>query len=433
MLEWSEDIVEARGEFPREKKCERKERLLQIANSFFSNGQDWERAISMCERLASYYRHKIFNYEKLSSVLIQEAELFRQIAKQHRFYPSYYRVCFHGDFPEEVDGSEYVYRGGRMEKVMNFCQRIKRKYPRAKLVMRWDAKPKDLQDNKQVICIVTLKLPSCGVITAKGLASEDVKASEPIRSNKYVTEPVAEYLENDKRMVFVYDKPEQKGGKKPQNEFKDLWVRQKFILTDTSFPTVRRRMKVVRKQEIMVTPIENAANLIAEKNSQLLKEMQKVRDASQLAKAAQASDTVNLLADTNSMALHSAGASMQSLPTIGAVAGTTDLAQTAPPKQVQVNTLSSLLQGTIDAAVNGGTKLFCEAFLVPEYKKAHTDAEDLERIEELRKMLNHQMEVLRDGLILFGEVCPTAYKPLLDHLTKTYGGMIKQIQKYCSV
>lgn len=48
------------------------------------------------------------------------------------------------------DGSEYVYRGGKMEKVMNFSQRIKRKYPNSKLVMRSEPKEKDLEENKQV-------------------------------------------------------------------------------------------------------------------------------------------------------------------------------------------------------------------------------------------------------------------------------------------
>jgi len=36
-------------------------------------------------------------------------------------------------------------------------------------------------------------------------------------------------------------------------------------------------------------------------------------------------------------------------------------------KKVEVNGLLALLQGTIDAGVNGGTKLFCEAFLTEGY------------------------------------------------------------------
>merc|ERR1711871_1095704 len=99
----------------------------------------------------------------------------------------------------------------------------------------------------------------------------------------------------------------------------------------------------------------------------------------------------------------------------------------AGDSKLQVNSLLSLLQGTIDAAVCGGSKLFCEAFLVPEYLQSTSD--DARRhVSELRERLGVQTGILREGLDLFGQLCPAAYKPLLEHLNKTYGEMVESLK-----
>jgi len=447
MLEWSDDIVEARGEFPREMERERKERLYQNANSFFTSGQDWERAITMCEKLAQYYRNDAYDYEKLADVLKQEAELFRKIANAPRFYPSYYRVLFKGEFPEEKDGNEYVYRGGRMEKVMNFSQRIKRKYPSAKLVMRWNPKESDLKDNKQVIAIVTLKLPACKTVISNGLATAKMEREvKALHSNSRVTKEVVEYYENNSRSVFLYEKPEQRSkDKKPANEFKELWVRQHFLVTETEFPTVKRRSKVEARKEIMLSPIENAACMVHEKNQHISKEIQEVHKAAKLTDSSgkQSLSSSNKLPKVE-LKEHKHGGSKGSstLATPRKIDRTSKLMrvklernsklnQSAKSQtKVPVNKLSQALAGTIDAAVNGGTKLFCEAFLTPAYRKEHKLPEDLEKIRTLRRRLKEQVAILRDGLSLFKSVCPTEYVPLLQHLLATYAKMEASIQRY---
>ncbi|GAB5361492.1 hypothetical protein AAMO2058_000717900 [Amorphochlora amoebiformis] len=430
MLRWSEDIVEARGDFPREAERDRKERLYQNANSFFTSGQDWERAIAMCEKLEKYYRHDVCDYHRLADVLKQEAQLFSKIVDSPRFFSSYYRVLFKGDFADEDDGSEYVYRGGRMEKVMNFSQRIKRKYPSAKMIMRWDPKPKELEESKQLIAIVTLKLPSWDVIVDKRLASaEEVKAYAKLSGNPRVKEQVLEYFHNNRRSVFLYEKPEQKAKeKKPANEFKDLWVRQHFLSVDTPFPTVRRRIKVCSRREFMLTPIENATAIVLEKNTQIKKEIEQVRRAANLQPVANNRN--------GSTEIQNRSENHLVVPTLRTPAATprltsgTGSGSSIGEEKVQVNRLLSLLQGTIDAAVNGGTKLFCEAFLSAEGRSAQGDEKVSERVEIMQKMLKEQVVVLKAGLALFGRVCPEEYFPLLKHLMTTYDRMSKSMEKY---
>jgi len=481
MLDWKDNMLEPRGEFPRESEKQRKERLLQNAISFFTTGQDWERAIEMCERLEAFYRYDVFDYDFLASVLRQEAELFHKIASTPRFYPSYYRVIFCGEFEDEENGNEYVYRGGRLEKVMNFTQRIKRKYPDAKLVMRWSPKEEDLKEHKKIIAITTLKLPSWQVIAEKELLSEEEKKRVlKLRSNPHVTEPVMQYFENNNRSVFMYEKPEQRAKeKRPANEFKELWIRQTFLVSEASFPTVRRRCRVVSKKEFMLTPIENATNLVHEKNCQILKEMKKVSAAAAEAMSAgggmgsvKSPRSISNVGDRAPSGLPTARQSRKSIfsrnnsarGSIFGGGGTSSAMLSSPnasqknlavpglnfnvsqkrlsvsnvntpaseTKKVEVNGLLALLQGTIDAGVNGGTKLFCEAFLTEGYIDTHNSETDSQHVNKLRERLIEQVGVLKEGLKLFGENCQD-YRGLYEHLNATYNQkLLKSLEQYTS-
>jgi hypothetical protein len=69
-----------------------------------------ERAIERCEELRSYYQHSIYDYDKLAGVLKEEADYFKTIRHGQRFYPAYFRVCFHGNFDEEIKEKEFASR-----------------------------------------------------------------------------------------------------------------------------------------------------------------------------------------------------------------------------------------------------------------------------------------------------------------------------------
>ncbi len=69
-----------------------------------------------------------------------------------------------------------------------------------------------------------------------------------------------------------------------------------------------------------------------------------------------------------------------------------------------INPLSMILQGTIDAAVQGGPKKYKIAFLSPEYKKAHPEDGDL--CNNLEKLLMDQLKILKDGVDLHERLCP---------------------------
>lgn len=85
-----------------------------------------------------------------------------------------------------------------------------------------------------------------------------------------------------------------------------LWVTKTYIFTKDSFPTNRRRCEVVDRKEVSLSPIENALSAMVTKNMELDQQIETVSKA--------------------------------------------------PPGAVDVGPLSMLLNGMIDAAVNGGAR-----------------------------------------------------------------------------
>eukprot|EP00954_Amorphochlora_amoebiformis_P026111 1377215-Amorphochlora_amoeboformis.AAC.1 len=138
----------------------------------------------------------------------------------------------------------------------------------------------------------------------------------------------------------------------------------------------------------MLTPIENATAIVLEKNTQIKKEIEQVRRAANLQPVANNRN--------GSTEIQNRSENHLVVPTLRTPAATprltsgTGSGSSIGEEKVQVNRLLSLLQGTIDAAVNGGTKLFCEAFLSAEGRSAQGDEKVSERVEIMQKMLKEQ-------------------------------------------
>jgi len=161
------------------------------------------------------------------------------------------------------------------------------------------------------------------------------------------------YRQNDVN-VFVYSKPFKKTLVKSNNEFKDLWVRNTFYFTEDTFPTVQRRSIIVRQETTELSPIECAYKTILEKNKELKDLIEK----------------------------HS---------------------PERPPPFPPLGELTMVLKGAIDAAVNGGTELYKDAFFNAQFEQENPDKKHL--VAVLKEALATQIEELEAGLIVHKQRC----------------------------
>jgi dedicator of cytokinesis protein 3 len=186
---------------------------------------------------------------------------------------------------------------------------------------------------------------------------------------------VRKYQENNNLRVFCYVRAVQKSTEaKPKNEFKHLWVTKTFIFTSESFPTTRRRVEVVERKEVTLRPVQNAASTVIAKTRELAEKLDYVENY---------------------------------------------------PGNVDLNPLSMLLNGMIDAAVNGGTQKYIEAFCTAEFLKEYKDETSVRHQNELKQALRDQIGMLKRGMNF---VIPRSdsLKGLFEHLSANYDKMVSQ-------
>jgi len=271
---------------------------------------------------------------------------------------------------------------------MDFVNFLRKKWPDAKIQMSSDEPTAEqraaAKPSNQLIGVTTLSRPPVAkrveLFTERKMPMTNLlpvpftrTASVPL-NNAYVPVNVRTYRENAHYLgVFEYAKGihKQKGSMKPKNEFSDLWVQKTYIFTKETFPCTRRRVEVVARKEEMITPISNAIATLLAKNTELLDKVDKVK--------------------------------------------------TSPPGPVDVGPLSMNLQGTIDAAVNGGTKLYVEAFLCDEYTQAFPSEASLQ--QQLKDAIREQIKILEGALEVFGKRCDEKLKGLYAHLSGFFSQM----------
>jgi hypothetical protein len=434
VLDWADTPVDAFAGHPAETERERKERLIRQAIQHFVRAEDWERGVDRGDYLRHYYQHMVFDYTTLAEVMADQAIYFTKIVHSERFYSHYFRVCFYGTFdddaltqpqPEGPPTGEYVFKGNQFESMMDFTNRLKRRFPDAHFHMSSD-RPSDqlLSQHPRVVSIVILAIPPHEQRSAilqqyaetRGECVDDLLLTDqdrfeqwsfnsaPIASQvkpaaapwvRFSAEPthVSKYKDHDNVAVLEYSRPWRRtvDNQPSANEFSDLWLVRTYLVVQEAFPSNRRRIPVRGRLEQVVQPIVTAVEAVEKKTRELQVIMLSVRQH--------------------------AGAN------------------------VDVGPLSMNLNGMIDAAVNGGTNKYLEAFLTPAFVAPESVVLDEEKQDvagtlaerrrlqgELKGALRHQIAVLQQGLDLFGEKCSEKLRGLYEHLCGFYDQMTVKTQ-----
>jgi len=175
---------------------------------------------------------------------------------------------------------------------------------------------------------------------------------------------VRRYQENNNINLFVYSKPVPKGSKEFKNEFQGLWYLNYFFETQDAFPTIHRRSEIISRSTTETTPLENAIRSVESKNDEILQMIARYT--------------------------------------------------TAPT--TNVNPFTMLLSGVLDPNVNGGTKVFAEAFCLPSN---YNPTNEFEQVNKLKAAIKHQDMHLIKAVKLHAAVCPQALAALQERLEKS--------------
>ena len=122
-------------------------------------------------------------------------------------------------------------------------------------------------------------------------------------------------------------------------------MKNTYYITEDTFPTIHRRSQIIRKDVKESHPIENAFKSVQEKNKELEEFNSKFAS-----------------------------------------------------ENAQLQSFTMILKGTIDAAVNGGTEKYKDAFFTATFEKENPKFVNM--VKDLKYELNHQIKILAEGLDL---------------------------------
>ncbi|XP_065900793.1 dedicator of cytokinesis protein 2-like [Dysidea avara] len=353
-LKWTEDALMAEGKYPEQMERERKEQLYMEAIGFFNEGKTWECGIRLCKELAQLYEMEQFDYHKLAAILETEARFFKNIITELRIVEPEY-------FRVSYYGNGFPY------------------FLRNKTFIH---RGKPYQKLGAFISTLTNEFPTAQILTHNKPVDDEIKNSTGRHIQLCCVQPIEEkkdifkgknvdmnilkyYKVNDIRR-FKFDRPFHKGTKDPKNEFATLWFERNTMTTSSSFPGVLNWFEVTESKMVELAPLEVAIETVESKNGDI-------------------SSLVDEYSSNSSM---------------------------------DINPLSMLLNGVIDAAVQGGTVQYREIFLTPKYLTEHP--EDAAPIEKLKTCLEQQTSLCRIGLDIHGSRITASLQGLHQKLEEMY-------------
>ncbi|XP_012575758.1 PREDICTED: dedicator of cytokinesis protein 3 isoform X4 [Condylura cristata] len=345
LLQWEERPLREFLHYPPQTEWQRKEGLCRKIIHYFNKGKSWEFGIPLCRELACQYE-SLYDYQSLSWIRKMEASYYDSIMEQQRLEPEFFRVGFYGrKFPFFLRNKEYVCRGHDYERLEAFQQRMLSEFPQA-VAMQHPNHPDDaiLQCDAQYLQIYAVTpIPDYVDVLQMDRVPDRVKSF---------------YRVNNVRK-FRYDRPFHKGPKDKENEFKSLWIERTTLTLTHSLPGISRWFEVERRELVEVSPLENAIQVVENKNQELRA----------------------LISQYQHKQVHG-----------------------------NVNLLSMCLNGVIDAAVNGGIARYQEAFFDKDYIAKHPG--DAEKITQLKELMQEQVHVLGVGLAVHEKFVHPEMRPL---------------------
>ncbi|XP_012925868.1 dedicator of cytokinesis protein 3 isoform X5 [Heterocephalus glaber] len=345
LLQWEDRPLREFLHYPSQTEWQRKEGLCRKIIHYFNKGKSWEFGIPLCRELACQYE-SLYDYQSLSWIRKMEASYYDNIMEQQRLEPEFFRVGFYGrKFPFFLRNKEYVCRGHDYERLEAFQQRMLSEFPQA-VAMQHPNHPDDaiLQCDAQYLQIYAVTpIPDYVDVLQMDRVPDRVKSF---------------YRVNNIRK-FRYDRPFHKGPKDKENEFKSLWIERTTLTLTHSLPGISRWFEVERRELVEVSPLENAIQVVENKNQELRA----------------------LISQYQHKQVHG-----------------------------NINLLSMCLNGVIDAAVNGGIARYQEAFFDKDYITKHPG--DSEKITQLKELMQEQVHILGVGLAVHEKFVHPEMRPL---------------------
>jgi len=285
------------------------------------------------------------------------AKLVEVTQKDNRLWPKFYRIGFYGSVLKdlEMDGKEFIYKRDSRVNLAVMQQYLKDVYSKkmggTDNIVILPNKPVDnskLENNKLYIQIASVK--------------PFFHSSETGRDTTYD--------QTFNTSQFLFESAYTEGGK-AQSETSRQQKKKEIFEVEQTFPYLKNRLTVVNRFEVILTPIENAIELVEDRVTKLRQEL-----------------------------------------------------KTDPPR---INALQQLLQGSVVPMVNEGPLRICEIFLTDPSRYPS------EHVARLRKALKDFSLYCGFAMALNKRLLTEKHVEFHNMLEKHYDVMKTKIKGYVDV
>jgi len=338
-------------------------KYITEAVELFDKGKMFELSIESESLLCMIQKHER-NFPELSKCLSRykkNVDRLIESGKELRLFCRYYRVGFYGELFGDLDGKEFVYKKDPKINLALMTQHLKEIYLKKlgetspesdKIVVLPNTKPIDREglDPKKLY----LQIASVNPYTAEGGTGDS--SFEP----------------NFNQTKFIFELGATDTGKAHANDISKQQKKKIVFYTDIPFPYMTARVPVTRKETIILSPIENAIDLIKGRSAAMRREL-----------------NIN------------------------------------PPR---MNCLQQLLQGSVVPMVNEGPMRICEIFLGPG---AEQEQYSQQHIKELKVVMDDFSKVCGFCVALNKSIIDQRHVQFQNMVEEHYKNLKARIRDIC--
>ncbi|XP_034151829.1 dedicator of cytokinesis protein 3 isoform X4 [Esox lucius] len=297
-------------------------------------------------RELAFQYETLYDYQSLSWIRKMEAAYYDNIIEQQRIEPEFFRMGFYGR---------------KFPFFLRNKEFVCRGYDYERLE---DFQQRMLGEFPQAIAMQHPNQPDDALLQSDAqylqiYAVTPVSDITDVPQLERVPERIKSFYRINNVTRFHYDRPFHKGPKDRDNEFRSLWIERTTLILARPLPGISRWAEVEKRELVEVSPLENAIYVVENKTQELR----------------------TLISQYQHRQHHG-----------------------------NINPLSMLLNGVIDAAVNGGIARYQEAFFDKDYINSHP--EDSERITQLKDLMQEQVHILGVGLAVHEKLVHPEMRPL---------------------
>lgn len=343
--------------------CLHKIKVLKECTEVFRRIHMWELCVKVLEELFHFYHDISCDYNSSLSVLRIIEGILSIRDKEPRMFYCYFEVSFRGaDFPSELRGMDLIYRADPFTSTSDFAQSMQQQYPQAHVSNHSFSKSASILDQ-------FIQVKAVSIAHKPSMEFGIDRNTLEFRHNWGI-----KFFKSSQ----IQRNPQKSDLITPSNEFSQIWVTQFSYETKHPLPFLTKRQEIIKIASETFSPLQNAVIAIQEKNANI----RDIIDAT--------------------------------------------LSETSQGNTADVSPLSMVLNGVIDAAVQGGVKKYQEAFFESNYLRIIP--EDLGLVEPFCSGLTLQIELLGEGLHLFDKICTETLRPLYHHLSNCFSSMKLQLE-----